>query len=229
MQKFVILISCLALYNIAIGQQPINALDAQTNLRDLNSGAIARTYDNRYEGVKGFPTLFENFLPGQVAINGEWVQAKELNYDAVNDDVLVIRNKTMVVLRKTVVKNFRMIYGTDTLLFTNVKQDETEGYYQELVTAPVALYKRVVKTVLAPDYTGAFSAHRNYAEFIQAQSYFVRKGDQKIVEIKNKKDVNQLFPELADKLKVFYKENQFDAKREDHLVALVVFINAALR
>ena len=224
-----VLIIWMLMVNGAVAQQPSNPLDAQVNVNDLAAGTVARAYDNRFEGVKGYPTLFENFVSGSVTINGSVVPLKAANYDSYHDDFLTMKNKVPVVLSKSMVNGFSLFNGLDSLYFTRFNDQEGKPrFFQELVHARVGLYKVITKTLLEPNYTGAFSANRNYAEFIQSQTYVVRMDDRRIVEITNKKNLLQEFPSIADKLQVYCKTNHVDFKREDHLIALLLYLNQEL-
>jgi len=78
--KICFLLWCLIGAEKIVGQ---NISDLPANSAPFNfTGYTAKVFDNRYEGVKGTYTFFENFRPGTVDLKKGELTGVLINYDA---------------------------------------------------------------------------------------------------------------------------------------------------
>lgn len=219
----------LASYSFVSGQT-LQGIEAQTNVQMLGgAGFTARTFDDRYEGVKGYPTLLEKYSPARIrSVEGKIVFSNSCNLDVYTNDLIVLRNKQELVLSKSVISSFVIFDGQDSLYF--VKQevnDQGIKYYQRLVKGEVELLKLHTKTFVKADYQGAYSSGRTQDEFRNGKKYFLKLSEEKVEEIKTKKDIQKALPQYQQWLDAFIKENKLDMKEEQHLISLIENLNAA--
>lgn len=190
---------------------------------------VFRTFDDRYKGVKGGITLLENYVPGMVIMsNSQYFKHDKVNYDALNDQLVVIQDGKEAGVNIVMVKNFVLTTKDDSLHFTKLLgPDNKMGYFQKLNDGKkVILYKKVYKKLIEPDYRGAYSQGRDYAEFVTEQKYlFIHEGLTRPQELKNKKLFSDDFPEYKDKLDAYIKQQKIDFKKEEDVKQLFKYLN----
>src|SRR5688572_1011672 len=144
--------------------------DAQSNLQNLASGnSMFRSFDNRYKGVVGSPTLLEQYVPGRInLVSGKVVDHPKMNYDLVSDELLVIRNSAEMVVSKEAVVSFTL----DSIEFKKVRLLSGETFAQILVSGNCQLLLKSEKEIKAPTNTGAYSPGNSYSELEAVDKYF---------------------------------------------------------
>jgi hypothetical protein len=211
--------------------QGLDPNQGATNLKALSTGnSMVQTFDNRYRGVKGGITLLENFVPGKIRMTmGKWVNHDQVNYDAYNDELLVLRDGKEMVVTMQMVNHFVLDTQTDTLHFQRLPgSDGKAGFFQKVTnTEKVVLYKKISKTLLEPNFKGAYSAGRDYAEFVQAAKYFVWQKGNPPREFKNKKSFLKYFPDNKP-LAQFIKTEKIDFKNEADLKRIFNYLEESL-
>ena len=206
--------------------QSDNAQFNQTNLSSMMSGArMFQTFDNRFKGVKGSVTLFENYLPGRIVLaTGQVVHHNQMNFDAYNSDLLVMKEGQEMVVSIKMVKHFILqpLDGSDTLYFTRLTTDENKlGYFQVLANHKNAtLYKKHYKTLQEPTYTGAYSSGQTGSELIDNKKYLAWSTGKQLSEFKTKKQLLQYLPEYKADLDKFIKQENIDFKNEADMIKL---------
>src|SRR5689334_15850600 len=71
-----------------------NVSDLPANSSPFNfAGPSVMAYDNRYEGVKGTNTFFEEFKPGTIELRKGKFSDVLINYDAYSDNLLAKNEK----------------------------------------------------------------------------------------------------------------------------------------
>ena len=94
--------------------------------------------------------------------------------------------------------------------------------------AKVVLYKKIYKTLREPDYKGAYSSGRDYAEFVSEEKLFWLERGKPLKELRNKKIFLEQFPEHEDALAKFVKKEKIDFKDENDLRQLFGYLNELL-
>lgn len=215
--------------------QEMTPVEAQANLKAIGAsvggaGSTARTFDNRYEGVKGFPTLFEKYVTADIRLSdGKRFHYKAGNLDLINQELVIVKNNQEWILSKSVVRSFTFFDGKDSLRFVKMSDlGNKEVYFQQLVSGNIELLKLHTKTFVKADYQGAYSADRTYDEFKNGKKYFLKLPEEKVGEIKTKKDLQKLLPQHQEWVETFIKQNRIDMKEESHLISLIENLNAAI-
>lgn len=225
----ILILSCG--FNLSVGQG-LDGLEGQANLQMLGgSGLSARTFDNRYEGVEGFPTLVKDFVRGRIKMNKDQVLKTDyINYDVFNDEVFVFKSGKELIVSRTNVQSFEMDVNGEILTFSKQKNSEGEiGYYQVLVQGEFSLFIKHKKIFRKADYQGAYSANRTKDEFTDEQKFYWAKDDLDLVKLKNKKSLLNELGDGAAKAEKFIKENNLKTDSQDDLLRLFQYLNGELK
>lgn len=223
------ILSLLLFTCIASTAQQLEGVEGQTNLQMLGGSSMtARTFDARYQGVDGYPTLFEKFVTGVIETSdGKKIKCPQINYDVYADEVIVVQNKQELIISKELVKSFVLKNGITENSF--VKQSTAAGkseYYQLLTTGSFQLLKKNLKTFLKADYQGAYSPDRRQDEFKDNADYYFLTTEGKLMELKNKKSLLKAIPGESERIEKFIKVNQVDVSTELGLIRLFEHLNA---
>jgi hypothetical protein len=200
-----------------------------SNLQSLTNGTMFRVVDERFKGVEGYPTLFEEYVPGKIYMrSGQVVSVAQLNFDVMTDEVLVKRDNREMVVNRMLVKKFTMLKGGDSLRFVKISVQPTAKFSEELVNGRFILYKLTTKILKKPQNTGEpFSNGKTYSELVAQVKYFWQKESGPLVEIKNKKT---LLSDLQEASKIDYsdyvKKSKVDVKEEVGLKLLFIHVNS---
>jgi hypothetical protein len=208
--------------------QGLEGLEGQTNLQMLGgSGTSARTFDNRYEGVDGFPTLVKDFVKGRIKMNKDQVvKADRMNYDVFHDEIFVLKSGKELVVGISVVTSFEMDVNGTTLLFSKQKNEDGEtGYYQVLTQGNFSFFIKHKKIFRKADYQGAYSANRTKDEFLDEQKFYWSKGDSNLMVLKNKKSLLNELGAQKEIAETFIKTNNLKMDSLDHLLRLFEYLN----
>jgi len=207
----------------------VNGLEAQNNVNMLGAGSYtARTFDNRYKGVKGSVTLLQEFSPAKIYMTDKKVVTyPKANFDAHANELIIARNGSEYVIHKKLVYRFSIYTGTDSLHFTKVEAEENKTlYFQVLVPGSIQLLKKNIKIFKEASYQGAYSAGREYDEFVDDEKYYIAIEGKPLAEFKNKKSLQQSIPAAyTEELDQYIRKNSLNLKEEQHLVMLFRHLN----
>jgi hypothetical protein len=207
----------------------VNGLEAQNNVNMLGAGSYtARTFDNRYKGVKGSVTLLPEFAAGKIYMTDKKVVTyPKVNFDAHANELIMTRNGSEYVVHKNLVNRFSIYTGTDSLHFKKIEAEDGKLlYFQVLVPGAMQLVKRNIKIFKEASYQGAYSAGREYDEFIDDEKYYILVDGKPLTEFRNKKSLQQIIPaEYSDGTDQYIKKNNLNLKEEQHLVMLFRYLN----
>jgi len=226
-----ITISCIA-QNVSMPED----YEAKENLRELGSldgTGNVKTFDNRYEGVKGTPYVFNEFKQGEVFLKSKnKVTIKDLNYNCFDNEIAYMDPATGVIrlMNKFQVDLFTIHDGDKTLIFVPIRLDaEAETIFTEvLYNKGSFVYKIYEKEWVKANYEGGYSADRKYDEFVDKYDlYFLIKGEQILYKAKkSKKQVIAAFPNHKDEISSFLKSSKLDLKDENSLIELVEYYDS---
>ncbi len=193
--------------------------------------AGGRVVDLRYEGVKGTPLLFD-----------DWVVCRMQMIKPVERiiEVEVVLNLTEQRLF------FRSIGGKgggelpldlfDAILFTEqdkylriFPENEIEGgnndqlrFYEVMHEGEVVFMKSLKKLFREADYRGAYSPDRRFDEYVYKEEYFIGPNSGPFTKVRLKeKLLLKALPDQADELKDLIRESAFDLSTEAGVTALL--------
>ncbi len=210
--------------------------EAKENLRELGSTdgtGTVQTFDNRYEGVKGTPYVFEQFRQGEVFLKSKKkVVIKELNYNCMENEIVYLDPATKVtrLMNRFKVDLFMLHDGTEMISFVPVKLEEDAEtiFAQVLYNKGSLVYKVYEKEWVKANYEGGYSADRKYDEFVDKYSlYFMKEGDKVLYKAKkSKKQMIAAFPEQENEISSFIKSNKLDLKNDESLIKLLEYYDS---
>src|SRR5690606_22444006 len=148
MREILLVISILFGIEMVCAQ---NVSDLPANSFPFNlSGNTIQTFDNRYEGIQGHHTFFEDFSPGLVELkNKEIYQNVLINYDAILDNLIAKSERTSsnMVVRKDLVQRFVLYKGNEEFRFIKHSINGLPVFLLELVDGEIAFYCKVTKLI----------------------------------------------------------------------------------
>jgi hypothetical protein len=212
-------------------QQP-SGQDAFVNTLNLGGQSnVARTWDNRYEGVRGTPYLKNVWQNAQIiSIEGKVYNNVPLKYD-VYSNLLAIKNSKgdSISTETTNIKEFTWI-GTGMTFVKEPLLDNTTDLknfgrlYQQIFKGnKTTLLKNYRKELLKADYQGGYNANRRYDELIDETDYYLKK-DTQIEKIKlNEKNIVKFLADKEKEVKDFIKKQKLNLKNETDVVKLLQY------
>ncbi|HMJ70542.1 MAG TPA: hypothetical protein VK508_16670 [Cyclobacteriaceae bacterium] len=202
--------------------------DANANLAN-STNSMFRSFDNRYTGVKGYATVFEDFVYGNVNMkSGERAEGQELNYDAMTNELIVRSRiyKRVLAVRSDLVGSFELInINGDTLTFKKVTE---KGFCQVLHEGKMKGYLKYGKQVARANHGGAYNSNaRTYDEFMDVNAILISKDGGPLEEIKgSKKAFEAKFPEKKDAIRQYIKEKKPDLKNPKELSQFLAHLDS---
>lgn len=184
-----------------------------------------RVWRNLYTRVKGDQFLFSSeFLPGRVAIGNKSFDNVNIKYDIINDEILVLSDKGMVIqLNKENIDSFSLDYHNRTFYFKKLNTDTLNtltGYVNVLVEGNVSLYIKYIKNILL------LAIDNKYDLFNQIHHIYIRKNG-KLYLIYSRKDLIRLLNENEKQIRNFINSNSIKLSRKipDSFVPVIKFYN----
>jgi len=178
-------------------------LKAIISLAPYSQGAIG--FDNRYEGIKGSPRLFDTLLPSFLNIKGQdYYIEVEADLDLAGNAVLFIHPKTKKIMTVPAEVVTEIIFRKDEKEFlfrtssglSFEKEQKDIRFCQVLKDAPYPFIKITSKNFKEADYRNAYSPDRRYDEFETKIRYFMMGPDNIFHQVVlNKKSLTKLYPE----------------------------------
>ena len=209
MSRLALLLPFAFASHLAVAQtdQPIG-LDAERNLMELGSSTNAtmvRTYDNRYEGIKGTPYFMEEWAKATIYANNTLFENVEVKYNVYDDEILYRNPKGKEYILKPfkidsfvlqdgstqqeyTFRKFPALAAEDAKLAQHFVLVLHEGKEVQLVMVPL---KHLVKA----NYKGPYSAGNKFDELQDLQSYYLLGPDKAVRKLKlNKKSLLKALP-----------------------------------
>jgi hypothetical protein len=213
---------CFFISEVACSQSPIGN-DAQADLVLMQNGTgMFRSFDNRYKGIEGFPTLFQKYQTGRIKmVSGKIFAVDSMNLDIVSNELLVKRNNIGTIVDKNMVDEFEI---GDTK-YLNVEDITGENnFYALLLDGKYRLLKRDIKFFMEPSNKGAYSNGALSARFEESKKYYVI-FDGNLNEIRNKKQFVGQFSSEAKIIEDYMRKGGLSVKTEKDLLEIFKFIN----
>jgi hypothetical protein len=209
--------------------------EAHMNLRELGSMdglGYVKTFDTRYEGVKGSPNVFENWHTGEVYMRNKGrIAIERMNYNCFQNEIVYMDPDSYqpMILDKYLVDFFR-IFNEDTLMFVSVTfPGETEPVFaQVLYNTNSQVYKVYKKEYLQANYGGGYSADRRYDEFVTKYDLYFRKHNEDVL-YKLRRPVRRIktaFERHSGEISSFIKSNSLKFRNEEDLVRLMAYYDS---
>ncbi|MEG1589376.1 hypothetical protein [Chryseobacterium sp.] len=177
----------------------------------------------KYEDIIGTPYADTDFKMAKLADNYEEVPVR---YNSYKDEVEFKKGENIQIVPKqkelsriTIKKPLQTIVNLET-------NDNLQGYFFELVSGKIALYKKE-KTIFKDEALAINSyASSKPAEFIkQNPVYYIKTENNFIKKPKNQKEIIEAFPSLKDQINTYFKSNKVKFNNEEDLIKLVNHLN----
>lgn len=206
-------------------QQNLNAV---AGLKPYSDGAMG--FDNRYEGVKGTPRMFDNLLPSYLLLNDNDIYIElETDLNLTGNSVLYTdpKTKTLFELPAESVKELIIENNGRELFFRNsaglLFEKPLKGIrlYQVLFEGAVLFIKVPEKKFLEADYKGAYSADRRYDEYQDVTKYYIALSDGLLHQVQlSRKSFTKLFPERKELINSTLNKKASD-NNEDMVISML--------
>ena len=224
----------LVLCFIAEAQNSPTGHEAEQNMTTVgtnNSSTVVRSFDNRYQGMRGSPYLLSQWTQADITYaNNKTEKDVPVKYDVYANQLIMRRPQgdSVVIVSPTVnsflIKDINSGKNRVFSRFNDAKTDDPslkEELLEVLYEGKTALLVRYDKTIQKASYQGAYSANRPYDELEDEKNYYLRKPDQTFVKTKlNKKHLLEHLTATAE-LKKWVDTEKLDLKKEADVVRLL--------
>jgi hypothetical protein len=172
-----------------------------------------RIWRDLYVSIREDQFLFSNeFLPGNVIMNGKSFKVSKLRYDILNDEIITVTEKGLILqLNKEMVDGFTITYKTRDYNFLKLVSDslnKLDGYYHVMYKGKSALYVMYYKEI------SKRGPGKNYEDFVQSDRIYVLKDDI-IHQVRNRNDFNKLLSDKKHEIKEYMHGNSLKINRKD--------------
>jgi hypothetical protein len=213
-------------------QQPVTGQDAYLNAFNLGgNSAVARTWDNRYEGVRGTPYWKNTWEYVKItSVDGKVYSNVPLKYDVYSNMANVKNSKgDSISTELTNIKEIQFlstgqIFVKEPLLD---KTDDVKNYgrlYEQLYKgSKVTFYQDHRKEFIKADYQGGYNANRRYDELVDEKVMYLKNGN-RIEKIKiNEKSVLRVLSDKEKELKEFIKKEKISIRTDKDVIRVIKY------
>lgn len=208
-------------------RSPTN-IDAIANASPLNPGAVG--FDDRYEGVKGTPLLFNDWMEGNLFLkDNAWVRSIKMNLN-IHDGILYIftpENGQVLTLPYEEINEVHLFSNGETVLFRKYSQDQfkkrsdQDQLFEVLAQGKYTFLRLSKKLFREANYQQAYSPDRRYDEFILSTSYYLTNSNGILEKIKlTEKALCKMFPDQKSRIKEIVKNTGLSEGEEMVLAVL---------
>jgi len=193
-------------------QQPNTTIALEINMQQLAKLGVSTTahaigFDNRYEGVRGSPMIYDEWQTGMIQVSDVSTvpSGVKMNIDGADNQVHVQMKTGVIALENDKFQYVLIETPLGTVKYQVFEKSEilgdgkTDGkmlvevlFDNEkygLLKDPKVIFKKA-------NYQGAYSADVRYDEFVHSPVYFLRKGT-RYEKIKlRKKTIQKIIPEI---------------------------------
>lgn len=200
-------------------------LDAERNLAELGNSrnaTMVRTYDNRYQGVRGTPFFNEDWAKATITTNNTIYENVDVKYNLYENELLYRKpdGKEFVLTNANVdgfvlrdgkskqghpFKKFPALAAEDAKLAQQFVLALHDGRKVQLVMVPQ-------KLMVKANFKGPYSSGNKYDEFQDMQSYYLIGPEQAVQKVKlNKKSLLKALPDKQDQVEKYIATEGIDA------------------
>lgn len=182
-----------------------------SNLSPNSTGVTG--FDLRYEGVKGTPYLFTQWVEGEVFIKGKVTGGSKVKFNIDLQKHIVffqfasglVRGISAGVISHVIFHDSSGIRWTVKYLDSEIVEDKKSGNRFYLVLhegKKSTLYKSLVKNFKKADFQGAYSKDQRYDEYESLDYYLVKQDSGLFERVKLKqKALEKALPAYAEKIR----------------------------
>lgn len=192
----------------------LNAADV-ANLNAVNPSAVG--FDDRYEGVKGTPLLYDDWMVGDLYLfNKTLIKSLKLNLNVYEQSLYYLStdNEQTLAVPNNKIQEIHVFVDGNTSIFRKFSPDQFEKktdpdqFFEVLASGKYTFLKLSKKLFKEADYKGAYSADRRYDEFVSSTSYYLTNQEGIFIKLKPSiKSLGKLFPDQKDQIKEIAKNS----------------------
>lgn len=219
------------------GQGNANFIGAPVGLPHTDNNTVL-LMDNRYQGIKGSPRLFDKWYPAEIVLNGgQKHQNIPFKLDVFENQELITKNQAgdSLFIKENMVSYFS-IYNEDTKIthtFKRFKEKSTDKkpiFFDVLHEGKYSLLAKRYKNFSPADFKGGYSAQRFYDEYTNVTDLFIKIPEtEDLVKIKpNKKSILKVLSGKDKELSALIDKENLDLKNEQDLAKLFAYYNQLL-
>jgi len=210
---------------------PENMLNFEQTLNVTAFSPGARSFDNRYEGVKGSPYVFDDWRQGDILVAKKDSTLRDLpvNFNTLNQTLVILQSSnSMASAPIASVREIRIRDGS-TRLFRVYDSGMVEAaaepgpkLYEVLHENNLLLLKAHDKYFQEADYKGAYSSGQTADEFFEQPKYYLRDVDGPFQAVKLRpKNLEKAIPEQKGAIKRLAREMNLTLYQEAEWVRLL--------
>lgn len=193
-------------------QQPNTTIALEINMQQLAKLGVSTTahaigFDNRYEGVRGSPMIYDAWQTGMIQVSDVSTvpSGVKMNIDGANNQVHVQMKTGVIALQNDKFQYVLIETPQGTVKYQVFKKIELLGEGKAegemlvevlfdsekygLLKDPKVIFKKA-------NYQGAYSADVRYDEYVHSPVYFLRTGNMhKKIKLR-KKTIQKIIPEI---------------------------------
>ncbi|MGC9471637.1 MAG: hypothetical protein ACP5D1_08835 [Bacteroidales bacterium] len=231
MKKLLVLFPLWGMFAVAFAQDTPPTTQIQRSVKDLlNLRQIDNvlTFDTRYEGVRGKPTIFEDWKPGIIVLNDSSVfRDIQINYDAYNEQLVFLAPSGEAMLASDRMVDRFYVEGDRPGQFWLFKKKPIKGpddwKYVRIIYEGSAfdVYQVFEKRFREADYEAAYSPDRRYDEFVDDTYLMVWPAGEKPEKLRTRtRAFLKVFPDHQKEMREFLEEHSPDLGSPDDLIII---------
>lgn len=215
---------------ISFAQSSYNISQLQSFLLKEASNLRSTNIDKNSENIEGSPFLTEDFVEGDVYTNSGSFKGVKMKYDRQEGVFLFNLNNQLQYL-DPLPSVLKVVYDKQSFVVRkySIKSKANIGYVVRLDSGKVSLYAKKNVYFRPAEPPKALESASHPAKFTSApDNYFLQFGNGSLVLFDGVKDIYELFPDLAESLKVYIKKEKLSTKKESDLIAITQFCSKSL-
>lgn len=192
-------------------------------------------YNNRYEGIRGTPFLFDDWILGELVLTDNHFNEVEIKYDMMEDNVLIMNSSGIAIYpNKSIVKSFHFSNSEGeyrnfinlALVDYTLGPDGNSGFVELLYEGKNSLIAKKLKFLKRVEARGAYSENRTYDEFrySPAEYYWINNEVEVTLLKGGKKNVLKALNDNGD-LASYVKNTGLNLKKENDLILLMIYFD----
>lgn len=208
-------------------RSPTN-ISAIANVSPLSPGAVG--FDDRYEGVKGTPLLYNDWVEGNLFLkDNAWVRNIKMNLDVHDNYIYLLspEDEQIFTLSNEEINEIHIFSEGGTILFRKFlpeqfdKKIDPDLLFEVLAQGEYTFLKLSKKLFREADYQGAYSADRRYDEFLLSTSHYLTNSDGLFEKIKlTEKALCKLLPDQKARIREIVKKTGL-SEGEEMVIAVL--------
>jgi hypothetical protein len=206
-----------------------SAVSTAINLYNRSSGDQSGLFNGML--YPGYPFLFKSGSPffdssrldtGSVIYEGLLYEKLPLIYENLKDLVIINDNGFFIQLNNKKLNEFTIPGHHFIRQEENNKSNKslTAGFYEVLYNGNIRVLKKTIKKI-----EDDLSSDNTVEKLITQSDYYFIKTDSTIFQVKNKKDIVDIFPDKKKEIKQFIKKNKlnFYDDKENTLIKITAY------